>query len=101
MHTTGRIPLIASPVAKVTACCSAMPTSKKRSGYRSAKPSSPVEEAIAAVMATTLGSAAAASSSASPKRSVQEALRVPDLPVAGSKVETPWKRSILSASAGP
>ena len=30
--TTGRIPPRARPVAKVTACCSAMPTSKTRSG---------------------------------------------------------------------
>ena len=29
---TGSIPWLANPAAKVTACCSAMPTSKKRSG---------------------------------------------------------------------
>jgi hypothetical protein len=50
--------------------------------------SRPVEEAIAAAMAKIRGSAAA-SQSAPPKRSVQEAPRVPDFPVAGSKVETP------------
>jgi hypothetical protein len=43
------------PAAKVTACCSAMPTSKVRSGMRLANLSSPVPEGMAAVMATILG----------------------------------------------
>src|SRR3982074_3785837 len=55
MHTTGRLPAIASPAAKVTACCSQMPTSKTRSGNSLAKASSPVDEAMAAVTATTFG----------------------------------------------
>ena len=71
MQTTGRSPRIASPAAKVTACCSAMPTSKKRSGKRCENSSSPVDDAIAAVIATMRSSASAASQSASPKTSVQ------------------------------
>src|SRR5215471_156636 len=35
MATTGRSPPIAMPAAPVTACCSAIPTSKNRSGKRS------------------------------------------------------------------
>ena len=63
--TTGRSPPIAMPAAAVTACCSAMPTSKKRSGKRAWKGSSPVGPGIAAVMATTRGSRSATASSAS------------------------------------
>jgi hypothetical protein len=57
----GLKPSAASPAAKVTACCSAMPTSKARSGNTSAKRSSPVPDGIAAVMATIFGSARASS----------------------------------------
>ena len=42
MATTGRSPPIAMPAAPVTACCSAMPTSKKRSGKRAWNGSRPV-----------------------------------------------------------
>ena len=41
------------PAAPVTACCSAMPTSKKRSGKRSWNGMSPVGPGIAAVIATS------------------------------------------------
>ena len=64
------MPAIARPAAKVTACCSQMPTSKKRSGNSLAKFKSPVDEAIAAVMAQTSGRLAAAVMRASPKTSV-------------------------------
>jgi hypothetical protein len=37
MATTGFTPCVASPAAKVTACPSAIPTSKKRSGCAFAK----------------------------------------------------------------
>jgi hypothetical protein len=37
MVTTGRRPPMAIPAATVTACCSAMPTSKNRSGKRASK----------------------------------------------------------------
>ena len=43
------------PAAAVTACCSAMPTSKSRSGNRSLNGSRPVESGMAAVMATSSG----------------------------------------------
>ena len=52
MVTKGFIPSVAKPAAKVTACCSAIPTSKNRSGNFSENKSSPVPEGIAAVMAT-------------------------------------------------
>ncbi|CNM12524.1 Uncharacterised protein [Mycobacterium tuberculosis] len=52
MATTGCIPPMASPAADVSACCSAMPTSNNRSGYRFPKALSPVGPGIAAVMAT-------------------------------------------------
>ena len=55
MATTGRSPPMAMPAAAVTACCSAMPTSKQRSGNRSWNGSSPVESGMAAVMATSSG----------------------------------------------
>src|SRR5438105_218129 len=51
MQTTGCMPAIARPAAKVTACCSQIPTSKKRSGNSLAKFKRPVDEAMAAVMA--------------------------------------------------
>ena len=51
---------MAMPAAAVTACCSAMPTSKQRSGNRSLKGSSPVESGMAAVIATTSGRDSAA-----------------------------------------
>src|SRR5918995_1309700 len=50
MATTGRSPAMAMPDAAVTACCSAMPTSKNRSGKRSPKGRRPVESGMAAVM---------------------------------------------------
>ena len=59
MATTGRSPPMAMPAAPVTACCSAMPTSKKRSGKRASNGSRPVGPAIAAVIATTRSSASA------------------------------------------
>jgi hypothetical protein len=47
--------------ANVTACCSAMPTSKVRVGKRAAKRSTPVPSGIAPVTATILGSSDSAS----------------------------------------
>ena len=61
---------MAMPAAAVTACCSAMPTSKQRSGKRSAKGSRPVESGIAAVMATTSGRLSASLMRASEKAAV-------------------------------
>ena len=58
------MPSLARPAAKVTACCSAMPTSKQRSGKRSANMSRPVPDGMAAVMATIFLSASASAISA-------------------------------------
>ena len=70
MATIGRRPPIAMPAAAVTACCSAMPTSKKRSGKRSWNGSRPVGPAIAAVIATMRSSASASLMIASAKACV-------------------------------
>ena len=56
---------MAMPAASVAACCSAMPTSWKRSGKRSWNGSRPVGPGMAAVMAWIRGSASAAAMSAS------------------------------------
>jgi len=58
------MPSVAMPAAKVTACCSAMPTSKLRRGNFLAKASSPVPEGIAAFTATIRSSASASAISA-------------------------------------
>ena len=52
-------PSKASPVAKVTACCSHIPTSKNLSGYFSEKSFKPVPSLIAAVIAIIRGSISA------------------------------------------
>ena len=64
------MPSAAIPAAKVTACCSAIPTSKTCSGNEFAILSSPVPEGIAAVIATILLSFAARSVSESAKTEV-------------------------------
>ncbi len=46
---------MAIPAAAVTSCCSAMPTSKNRSGKRAWKGSRPVGPGMAAVRATISG----------------------------------------------
>ncbi len=68
--TTGRSPAMAMPAAEVASCCSAMPTSKKRSGKRAWNASSPVGPGMAAVSATMRESSSAAASSAREKASV-------------------------------
>jgi hypothetical protein len=55
------------PVAIVTECCSAIPTSKNRDGYRSAKRESPVPVGMPAVMAQMRSSASARRTSSSTK----------------------------------
>ena len=72
--TTGRSPAMAMPAAAVTACCSAMPTSTKRSGKRSWNGSRPVEPGMAAVMATTSGRSSASLMSASVNACVYDGL---------------------------
>ena len=53
------MPSVARPAAKVTACCSAMPTSNVLAGWAFWNLSSPVPDGMAAVMATTLSSSSA------------------------------------------
>ena len=67
MAQNGFMPSVAMPAAKVTACCSAMPTSKVRSGKRLPNRSRPVPDGIAAVMATMVGSRSASAINASAK----------------------------------
>ena len=64
MAQNGFMPSVARPAAKVTPCCSAMPTSKQRSGKAWPKRLSPVPDGIAAVMATMRSSCFASSMSA-------------------------------------
>ena len=63
---TGIFPAAASPAQKVTACSSAIPTSKNRSGNPFEKPQSPVPSHIAAVTAQIAGSRFAKSQSILP-----------------------------------
>ena len=70
MATTGRRPPIASPVANVIACCSAMPTSKKRSGNSAWNFDSPVPVGMPAVMPTIRRSALASSMSSAANTAV-------------------------------
>ena len=92
---------MAMPAAAVTACCSAMPTSKQRSGNRSANGSSPVEPGMPAVRATISGRVAASAMSASLNAAVYEEPFPPTgTPVSGSKAPTSWRRFSSSLSAG-
>ena len=77
--TTGRVLAAESPAAKVSACPSAIPTSKKRLGYFSAKAESPVPSRIAAVIAQIRSSPRASVQSASPiaREKVAAVLRFP------------------------
>jgi hypothetical protein len=61
---------MAMPAAAVTSCCSAMPTSKNRSGKRLWNGSRPVGPGMAAVRATMSGSASASAISARVNASV-------------------------------
>jgi len=71
MATTGLSPPNARPQAKVTACCSAIPTSKNLPGCAAAKQESPVPSGMAAVMATSELSDRAMSVSTPPKTEVK------------------------------
>ena len=91
------------PAQKVTACCSAMPTSKQRLGKRSPKSWSPVPSGIAAVTATMRSSALGLAD-----QRLREDLGVGSgafegffccAPVTTSNFATPWYLS-ADASAG-
>ena len=100
--TTGCMPPIASPAAEVTACCSAMPTSKVRSGHLQEKACSPTGCSIAAVIATTSGRSAPIATISSENTLVQPAaLTFSGLPVSGSVTgATLCRQSASSSTAG-
>ena len=91
---------MAIPAAVVTACCSAMPTSKNRSGKRSWKGSSPVGPGMAAVMATTWGWRSASCSRASVKASLYSDPVREAVGVAPGTLKS-WRHWTSSSSAGP
>ena len=102
MAQKGFIPSVAMPAAKVTACCSAMPTSKQRRGNFFAKMSMPVPAGMAALTATTRSSASASATSALAKTLVKEGGPGGALacsPVTTLNFTTPWYLS-AEASAG-
>ncbi len=103
MATTGRMPCVASPAAKVVACPSAMPTSKNRSGHFFWKVPVPVPEGMAAVMATSSGCSPASCVSASPNSLVHcggPPAAALSSPVAGSYGARAWNFSRSGSSSG-
>ena len=76
MATTGLNDSQERPAANVRACCSAMPTSKYRSGNSVENCTSPDPSRIAGVIATNFGSILAISQSQSPKTFVKVRLLV-------------------------
>ena len=68
--TTGRIPPIARPVASVIECCSAIPTSKNRSGNSAWNLDMPVPVGMPAVIPTIRRSVRASSISSAAKTAV-------------------------------
>ena len=85
----------------VTACCSAMPTSKNLSGNASLKGSMPVPSLMAAVMTARSFSSLPMRHSVSPAMAELSFLAVPGLlPVSGSNFPMPWNL-LGSFSAGP
>ena len=99
--TTGCRPANASPLAMVTACCSAMPTSNTRSGWTAANPSSPTGMSMAAVRATRSGRSEPRATISSLNSSVQmRPLTSNGSPVSGLNLPTPWNWSASSLMAG-
>ena len=99
--TTGCTPPSARPAAEVMACCSAMPTSKKRSGNSAPNLSRPVGPAMAAVIATmSLRSRPALSSSLENTEVQPGCASNTGFPVTGSIMPVECIRSASSFSAG-
>ena len=90
------------PAALANACCSAMPTSKTRSGWRSAISFRPTGISMAPVMPTMSGRSSAMSAISWPKTLVQDCAsgRSTGSPVSGSMTPTAWNWSASSARAG-
>ena len=97
----GLNPSVAKPAHIVTACCSAIPTSKNFFGCFCAKISKPVPDAIAAVTATIFSSIDASADKVSPKTCENDFMFVLDKddPVTTSNLFTPWNLS-FDSSAG-
>ena len=91
---------MARPAADVAACCSAIPTSKVRSGNLVANVSRPTGCIIAAVMATTSLRRSPTSTMASEKWSVQMRPLGFSAPVWTSKGPGAWNWSASCRSAG-
>src|SRR4028119_998118 len=89
------------PAALVGACCSAMPTSKVRSGYRSAKAARPVGCSIAAVTATTSARSAPMRNSSSEKAAVQSRAATGPTPLSGAKTPGACQASARPGAAPP
>ena len=92
MAQNGLRPSVAKPAANVTACCSAIPTSKHRSGNLFWKKLRPVPPPIAAWIATILSSTSASLIRDSTKYRVYGRVEDLDLncwPVLGSNLTTP------------
>lgn len=87
---TGSMPPVAKPEANVTACSSAMPTSKKRIGNRSANLVKPVPLFIAAVMAQIRRSSCAKRHSPSAIDEEKDLEEGGVFPVSMSNPDTPW-----------
>ena len=89
------------PAAAVVACCSAIPTSKVRSGKLFSNLSNPVGPIMAAVIATTSLRSPPIFTNSSEKTEVQ---LFTDLftgsPVSGSTTPTAWNFSASSLTAG-
>jgi len=87
---TGRIPARASPAENVTACSSAIPASKSRSGNLSPKGASPVPSRIAAVTAQIFSFSSARAHISSPNAEENVSfLPVSPIPCSRENGETP------------
>ena len=96
-------PALAIPAARVTACCSAIPTSKNLFLYIFANSFKPVPSGIAAVIATISLSSLANSIIASPNTLEYVFFGdINDSPLSKSKGETPWNLfGFFSANSYP
>ena len=101
--TNGFNPSTTIPAAKVTACCSAIPTSNVRFGNLRPNLSMPVPPGMAAVIPHTVRSSSAMAIRELAKTVVREGAIEADtfcLPVATSNFATPWYLSEAASAGG-
>ena len=100
MVQKGLKPSFAKGPIEATACCSAIATSQKRSGYFSMTADIPVPLGIAAVTPTTFSSSSAKATRVSEKIAVAALapLFLAALPVSRSKAETPCQCSFVPSA---